>query len=442
MEVIDVASKNTILRFEEHMTFHKPDDSSAIFDELKQRVEYVEPTQKLSEIQLLGMDIVPHKPELRMSYYIGVDWIDKKKDIAIQVLPKIANIDFQKMLMQCFKHKSSSENIEDVFFFRADDKPICIPSTDFQLEPFIVINFLGLVQNILRKGLKSNFVITEKQLNGKIRGKIMTSRYLKHGFSGGRKDIIDCKYQEYSTDCPENQILKAALLVIRRMMSDNRHVWERCMFEQYHDILTSCIAAFASVSEVKATSTLQTLHVSPMFVHYRPAIQLAKTIIRKRGVGVSQSVETGYQTVPPFIINMALLFERYVYSLMLDCYGENYISFQNGSKSDRPDFLVTNEQLIIDAKYIPRWEDQYVTDNIRQLSGYGRSLAIRQQLGVMDDQTTCKCLIIYPSINGIDSFSVDSTYLFTLNSFNNENRIVSVPQYQEFYKASIKLPTR
>lgn len=440
MKVPGITSKNTILRLVEHAIFPKSEDSYGLFDDLKQRVEYVEPTQNLSDIQLLGMDIVPHKPELRMSYYIGVDWIDRKKDLAIEVLPKISNIDFQKMLMQCFKHKRSSDNIEEVFFFRADDKHICIPSTDFQLEPFIIINYLGLVQNIIEKGLKSNFVIVEEQLNGRIKGKIMTSRYLKHGFATGRKDIIDCKYQEYSVDCPENQILKAALLVIRRMMSDNSLAWEKNMFARYHDILNNCIASFASVSDVNDISSLQNLHISPMFVHYRSAIHLAKTIVRKQGVGISQSSETDYQMVPPFIINMALLFERYVFSLMLDRYEENYIRFQEGSNSDRPDFLVPNEQLIIDSKYIPRWEDQYVTENVRQLSGYGRSMFIRKMLGITDEHTTCRCLIIYPNINGIETFSDDSACLFTLNTDQNGNHISTIPQYQHFYKLPIRLP--
>ena len=129
---------------------------------------------------------------------------------------------------------------------------------------------------------------------------------------------------------------------------------------------------------------------------------------------------------------MPVLFERYVYALLDEAYDKS-ILYQIGTRADRPDFLKPDEHLIIDAKYITGWKDNINTDNVRQLSGYARSIGIRHRLHISDENAVCPCLIIYPDVNGITSFS-------PVSAMNSNNNIHPIDGYIQFFKVGVSLP--
>lgn len=109
--------------------------------------------------------------------------------------------------------------------------------------------------------------------------------------------------------------------------------------------------------------------------------------------------------MPPFFINMPLLYELFVLSLLRDAYGKTIV-YHPATFGNELDFVKTDEKLIIDTKYIPRWKTDTVHENVRQLSGYARHKKIRQR--VLDDcerdSSIIDCVIIYPSDQGLKSF--------------------------------------
>lgn len=96
---------------------------------------------------------------------------------------------------------------------------------------------------------------------------------------------------------------------------------------------------------------------------------------------------------------MSKLFELYVLGLLKDCF-QNDVTYQFSTIGNDLDFLLNSSdyKLVIDAKYIPRWKNSPVHDNVRQVSGYSRLERVFVALGKTYPESI-NCLIIYPEWN-------------------------------------------
>ena len=142
----------------------------------------------------------------------------------------------------------------------------------------------------------------------------------------------------------------------------------------------------------------------------------------------------------PFVLDMSLLYEHYVYGLLYEAY-KNKIIYQYNGKTGYPDFLYCSNgfKAILDTKYIPKYEngniDTYV---IRQLSGYGRDLLILKRLGFVDvtedsPSPSVPCIIIYPE---------ESTYKGNPFKGKRLSKLCThhIRRISQFYKISIPIP--
>lgn len=368
-----------------------------------QKIREVKHPRSLKDVRLLGMDYDFKNDAFNMACYIGADWVDAKKRQAMVVTPKMRNIDIQSMLMKCFTCDKASERIDEVFYIRTEDKPIEIDAKAFQIEPLLIVYFLNLVSRIIRKGLKSGYVIREECLNSKIKGKILTTLYMKHGMATGRREEVDCRFHEYSIDCVENRIIKRALLFCKQMITRAQKALG-IHLSILQNMYASALAAFEKVSDEVSPQELHHLPMNPVFKEYRETLPLAKMIIKKRGYCVAQHHGSNTEEVPPFIINMPELFRRYVCALLNDAHKDSIIVLA-GASHNHPDFLKPDERLIITTKYLPSRVDGVGIDDIRNLSAFARNDSIRQRLRVYDDTTVCSCLLIYLSTDGQSAFS-------------------------------------
>lgn len=388
----------------------------------------------LEEQTLLGMTYDLSSDMFSMGHYIGADWIDKKEGIGLIVTPKIKNIDFMKMLMRCFENDEINDKFDQLLCIKTESKQIAVSSDDFQIEPILVVYFVNLVAHIVRSGLKNDYHYEVRPLNGKIKGKIQMSSYLSKHYSVGRKDIVVCKYQEYSEDCLDNRILKAALLCCESVIKRNSRTMGSSTMGKITKLLSYSLGGLQKVSSVVSMSELDSVHINPIFKNYKAAIPIAKMIIKKKGYCVNRG-DNNLQYFPPFTIDMALLFERYVYSLLKNRYREQII-FQMETYGNILDFCKLDEKLIIDTKYIPKWKSIVNHENVRQLSGYARNIRVRSKLGLPkeDETTILRCLIIYPDNEGFENLDLFSNYLF------EDSHVMNIEEYIHFKKIGIKLP--
>lgn len=122
---------------------------------------------------------------------------------------------------------------------------------------------------------------------------------------------------------------------------------------------------------------------------------------------------------PPFYIDMSLLFEQYVYALLLK---NNDVEYQ----VKHTDFLI--DDITIDSKYKTKYKNTHVNDDIAQLARYGRNKAIRKVLNL--DEKIAKCLIIYPNRIGEEFLDRDLW-----------QQAEGIKAFKAFKKIAIKLPS-
>lgn len=388
------------------------------------------------KINLLQYDFI--KQEYSTYYRIGAEYIDKEKENALVVTPKIKKIDWAKMFMYCFSSAEEQNSFSEIYDIDFDQKPIETDTLKGVLTPLLLFHFVSTVKKITSKGLKKGYVNREENLH-KVKGRIDFLQNFRKNVLLKREERVFCRYNEYSEDIRENRLIKKALLFCERMFnviskenSDN--------FSDVQTTLNQCISAFENVSddieywEVKYTKSHK------LYKEYDVAIKLAKMILRRYSFNI-HNVENSKQeqTVPVFWIDMSLLYEHYVLGLLRETYGKETIIYQkNFNNKFIPDFLFKGktEKLILDTKYKTKYSNTEIEGHdICQLSGYARYKPIRKMLGIKNETTIIPCVIIYPKKANEDK---------PIIAFAKDKTIISqskpVDDIVEFYKLCVELP--
>lgn len=361
-----------------------------------------------------------------LSYYIGLDWLDEENSIALRVSPKISRVDYLRMFQVCLESPVASEHISETYDVRID--AAYIPQDEgMDFSIVLILHYLYTLKNLIRKPLKKGYVSRSENLSAKLKGKIQIGRHIKKNLMNLRTDRVYCTYQEYSSDCLENRILKTAFeesLQFLTRWNGGRNTAKIGLLN-FERIGTT----FAHIGKITHLRELKGVRNNSIYKGYAEALRLAKLILRMGGYQKeSQSQRTRY--IPPFIIDMSKLFELYVYHHLYLILG-NRIDFQSKGKYGAVDFIDWKEKLIIDAKYKPQYKDDYYDiDNIRQISGYARDVKILKKLDVVDMERIVPCLIIYPSRTASTDFS--KSY--------SRYADCTVNQFHQMYKLGIKLP--
>lgn len=368
------------------------------------------------------------------SYMIGAEWIDEKEALVVTTKRGMENIDFLTMFMTCFTSDLSVEAFSEIYNIDSEEPTIYAPSLKGVLSPLIVLHFLGVVSRI--RSLKKGYVHYSENLK-KVKGHIKVMKNERKNIAVKRFDRVFCDYNEYTTDIPENRLIKKALLFSKQIL---RPVIENHQSGTKVNIMLSrALTMFENVSEDVQIREVRRMKGHKLFSEYNEAVRLAKLILQRYDYSISKtSKEEEY--VSPFTLDMSLLYEHYVYGLLREAYG-NRILYQCEGETGFPDFLYCSSgfRAILDTKYIPKYEtaslDNYV---IRQLSGYSRDLPILEKLGYKDIHEdspvpNVPCIIIYPK-DGDD----------VKNPFKNRELKdlckTPVRKLARFYKICIPLP--
>lgn len=359
------------------------------------------------------------------SYFIGAFWLNdnenekEKYTKSIIIKPKIENIDFMKMFSKCFEYSYIIKGFDKIYNINFEEKPI--EHKDNKLMPdldiLIAFHFLRMLEVELHNGLKKNFIRREENLKSKIKGKIQFSKHINKNIIRGREDKIYCSYLDYDINCLENRILKRALKICASKISEIKN-----------SLYFYCISFFNEVSDELSYSELNHIKINPLYKRYKLLIELAIKIIKLKRYKDS----CNENEAPPFWIDMSLLFEKYVYALMLDNIESKNILYQKQYMygNFKPDFIIKGKyNYIADTKYKEIYNNNFYKSDINQLSGYARINNIIKEFSEDIQNYIPECLIIYPS--------------------NNENdNIIDIDKKEEikglvrFYKLGIKLPEK
>ena len=252
-------------------------------------------------------------------------------------------------------------------------------------------------ERILRSGVLADYVEEEDTLPV-LRGRLLFDRQLRQRY--GQLDKLICRYDEYRQDIMENQILAYAL------DHCGRRVRHPAIARRAHQVGTIFreVCDWTSLDVGRCWDDL-TYH--RLNEHYRPAHDLARLVVR--GAGVTSLYGRGSTDCFAFLIDMNVLFERFVLRILETLAQPLNLSvrYQQAESSvvwdaleNRPyrrivpDFVLTQNisgkiRLAVDAKYKLYDENKVHPGDIYQAFVYSYAYAESSELP--------RAILIYPS---------------------------------------------
>lgn len=369
-------------------------------------------------------------------FKIGAEWVDQKESLVVTTKRGMENIDFLSMFMTCFTSDLALDSFSEIYKVDLDKPQIEAPSLNSIVSPLIIIHFISIINRI--KSLKRGYVHYQENLK-KVKGHIKLLTNERLNVATKRYERIYCEYDEYSIDIPENRLLKKAILFSKALITNMSY--KGLPYLKLKLLITKALKKFENVSDCVDVKSVRQIRSHKLFNEYSEAIRLAKTILKHFDYSINK-VGFSNNKVTPFVLDMSLLYEHYVYGLLHEAY-QDKIVYQFKGKTGYPDFLFKSKDFkaILDTKYIPKYEssslDIYV---VRQLSGYSRDLPILKHLGyenIEENSSTpsVPCIIIYPE---------EGSSIYN-NPFKNKPLSVlctkSLQRLSMFYKISVPVPT-
>jgi 5-methylcytosine-specific restriction enzyme subunit McrC len=366
------------------------------------------------------------------NYFIGTDWLITEH-ASIYIEPKLNNnvqVDFLGMLLQSLETSENLEHLEGLFHIEFDKPWITIPSQKDILSPILIIQFLKLLQKIVRKGLKKSYYRVTENLNSRVKGKILIGQQVKTNIVKNKLTKTICNYQEYGINTEENKFLKLVLNFASSYIYQNPIIFGKDC-STIKNILQYCLPSFEQINILK--NKHQRIHQTknPFYKEYEEAIRIGNYILKRFSFNINKTMQTSAIT-PPFWIDMSKLFELYVYGKLKKIFPDpNSITYLDkflGSKETDILVRVENYKCVIDCKYKPQYKDHDPSlEDKRQLAGYTRLRSVYKKLDVKESENI-KGVIIYSHQDCNDS--IQKADLFK----------TPIQEYVDFFKVGIKLP--
>ena len=368
------------------------------------------------------------------SYFVGVDWIVENQ-LPIYVKPKLddnnSEVNYIKMLFDILKEPENYKHLDLLCEINFEKPTISIEQKQDLLTPLLLIQYVNLLKKIVQKGLKKSYYTVTKNLNSRIKGKILLNETLKKNHFNNKMLFNYCQYTEFGINSTENKILKKALDFSIAAMQNLKGIDT----DKINGLFNYIQPAFIRVDNEVNIEELKTIKPNKLYKEYEQALKFAKHILKRYGYNISNVNSTVVKT-PPFWIDMSKLFELYVFSKLKEKFTlHNEVTYHKKFNYLEPDFIVNTKdgsyKMVVDAKYKPQYEDGNIsTEDIRQISGYARLKKVYDFLELKEDKTI-DCLVIYSTQNaGRKDFK------------NNNFELETESNYVRFFKIGIELPAK
>ena len=408
------------------------------------------PDEFMGAPEHLGLNLDSYSKKLEATYFIGADWLIPN-EVSVVVTPKIPNLDFMEMFSEALavETKNEADYFARCYGISFDQPEIEVSSSVNILSPMLVVHFCSLVEKLVKAGLKRGYINREENLRLKVKGRILVSKNIRSNLIQKREDHVFCRYQEFTDDIPENRLLKKALLFSRKIIQSYNNSSNT---GKILSLINKLISSFTNVSDDIEIHEIKDISVNKLFRRYTDALKVAKMILRRYDYCIDNIDRNTESRTPPFWIYMPALYELFVYSKLERAY-PGQIQFQvSGHYRTKVDYIKTGseEQVIIDAKYKPRYASSNagILSDIREISGYARDKKILQRLKYVPKQgmePIVPCVIIYPEKVRLidDDNSLDSDY--DMKSDLDPAKTICEQAtpfdwFEGFYKLGIDLP--
>lgn len=368
------------------------------------------------------------------SYFVGVDWI-VENELPIYVKPKLdddtSEVNYVKMLFDVLKEPENYNHLDQLCEINFEKPSIAIEQKQDLLTPLLLIQYINILKKIVQKGLKKSYYPVTKNLNAKIKGKILINETIKKNHFNNKMLFNYCQYTEFGINSVENKILKKALAFSIAAMQNIRGI----DISALNGLVNYIQPAFVNVDNEVNIEELKSINPNRLYKEYEQALKFAKHILKRYGYNISSANSIVINT-PPFWIDMSKLFELYVFSKLKERFTKlKEVTYHKTFNYLEPDFIVKSNdgvtKMVVDAKYKPQYQDGKINiEDIRQISGYARLKKVYNFL-TFEDNKIIDCLVIYSNQNA------------NRKDFKGENfKLEEEKEYNRFFKIGIELPIK
>jgi 5-methylcytosine-specific restriction enzyme subunit McrC len=248
--------------------------------------------------------------------------------------------------------------------------------------------FLRELEQILQRGLLKGYQTFEEN-NNLVKGKILFKENIFINYN--RPDRIYCSFDELSTDILENRIIKFVLQSLSQCyyFDDNINA-KMLQLSKFLDDIT--LQPFTK-------EAINLIEYTPLNHHYKTILSLCELFLQS--FSIEQRI--GEKTVNAFLIDMNLLFEKFVVNILKTTFVNLQIQEQKKEYADltkqlesKLDIVISFKKkpiLILDTKY-KEYKDRPDADDRDQLIAYSTISEIKN------------CGLIYPGKNLIPNFAI------------------------------------
>ena len=334
-------------------------------------------------ITYTGNESNPYRFET--SYFVGVDWI-VENELPIYVKPKLNDdnieINYLQMLFDILKEPENYSHLEELYEINFDKPSIPIDQKQDLLTPLLLIQYINVLKKLVQKGLKKSYYTITKNLNSRVKGKILINETIKKNHFNNKILFNYCEYSEFGINNIENKILKKALAFSIAAIQNLKGIETSKII----GLINYIQPAFENVDSEVDINHLKIIKTNKLYQEYEVALKIAKLILKRYGFNISNTNSNKIVT-PPFWIDMSKLFELYVFSKLREKFSMH-------------------------------------------ISGYARLKKVYEFLDFESDKII-DCLVIYSNQNS------------KRKDFKGENFILEEEEnYMQFYKIGIELPSQ
>lgn len=271
--------------------------------------------------------------------YVGVINIDNK--VQIEILPKVDIGDDCKLRKLFLKMLSSLKEFKGKSFKNAQLNDSKLPI----YEVFIQM-YLNEVQELLKKGLKSDYVTLKGNLPF-FKGKLLVNQHIKQNIV--RKDRFYMAYDEFHINRPENRLIKTTLLKLNKISSNgkNQLLAKRLLAE--FEMVNQSTNIDKDFSLVKKDRDAQ---------FYQNLIHWSEVFLKNKSFSTFQ----GTQSVNALLFPMEKIFEAYIAKQLKTKCSEWKVETQKRSKylfdkprqfRMKPDIYMSKDDsaIVLDTKW-------------------------------------------------------------------------------------------
>ncbi len=232
---------------------------------------------------------------LQMKNYVGVIFVPSGNHI--EVLPKTGKTQTASAASYAQARKTLLRMLQALGEFRHIPlESASLETLKLPLLEIFITHFLQSVNQIVKRGLRSDYVSQEENLLTK-RGKLNVTKQIRH--NAVQQQRFYCEFDEYLHDRPANRLIKSALMKVEGAIKSS-HNQKLAQELQFH------LDAVPASQNYK--QDFDKLHLDKGMTYYKPALAWARLILNN----ISPVSMRGQADAPSLLFPMEAVFEAFV----------------------------------------------------------------------------------------------------------------------------------